>query len=709
MHAICLAAILLSADPPRFETGVLPLFTKAGCNSGACHGAAAGRGGLKLSLFAGNPTGDYDAIVRELEGRRINRAKPSDSLFIAKPTGMMDHEGGVRFDFDGPEAKLLAAWIAAGAPRATSGLLGSLSLTPREILATTVPFQMQVTVSAHSDDGTSRDVTANSVFTAEDETAITISSTGKVTVLRPGRHTVIVRYLSQVLPLTITARTAETRVDFNSTARNNWIDDEILSALADLGVMPSPQAGEAALLRRLSLSLTGRLPSQSEVKNYLADNASDKYERLVDRLLSTEAFVDFWTWRLARQLRVRTGPNDERGTQAFHRWIREQIRIGRPLDEMAKEMLVASGDSWEFGPANFHRSAPEARAEAEYLSEVLLGIRLRCANCHNHPLDRWTQDDYHGLAAIFARLDRGRIVRLTGSGEVIHPATGEFAQPRIPGERFLETAPNTNADHRGELADWIVGKKSGLFAKAQVNRFWKAMFGRGLVEPADDLRATNPATHPRLLEKLTHEFEASGYDLRHLLRLIAMSAAYQRGGVAASGGDESSGEQFYAGYPRHALEAEVLLDAIGDVTGLPESFANQRPGTRAIELVDLARPATALSVLGACSRQESCETAPMARDPLGQLTTQLHWLNGKLLNERLENEGGILAVLEKEDVPVDGIVEQIYLRANSRLPSQRERDFWAKELRENSSEAAPRKLQDFLWAILSSPEFTSNH
>lgn len=709
MHAICLAAILLSADPPRFETDVLPLFTKAGCNSGACHGAAAGRGGLKLSLFAGNPAGDYDAIVRELEGRRINRAKPADSLFISKPTGMMDHEGGVRFDFDGPEAKLLAAWVAAGSPRATSGLLRGISLTPREILATTVPFEMQVTVSALLDDGASRDVTSMSVFTPEDETAITVNSTGKVTVHRPGRHTVIVRYLSQVLPLTITARRAESLVDFPTTARNNWIDNEILSALADLGVKPSPQASEAALLRRLSLSLTGRLPSQSEVRNYLADNAFDKYERLVDRLLATEAFVDFWTWRLARQLRVRTGPNDVRGTQAFHRWIREQVRTGKPLNEMVKEMLVASGDSWEYGPANFHRSAPEARAEAEYLSEVLLGIRLRCANCHNHPMDRWTQDDYHGLAAIFARLDRGRTVRLTGSGEVIHPATGEFAQSRIPGERFLETPSNSNLDHRGELADWIVGKKSGLFAKAQVNRLWKAMFGRGLVEPADDLRATNPATHPRLLEKLTYEFEASGYDLRHLLRLIAVSAAYQRGGVAASGGDEFSGEQFYASYPQHAIEAEVLLDAIGDVTGLPESFANQRLGTRAIELVDLARPPPALSVLGACSRQESCETAPMSRNPLGQLTTQLHWLNGNLLNERLENESGILAVLKRDSVPVAGIVEQIYLRANSRLPSERERDFWAKEIGSDPSEATARKLQDFLWAILSSPEFTSNH
>lgn len=708
MHAICLAAMLLSADSPRFETDVLPLFTKAGCNSGACHGAAAGRGGLKLSLFAGNPDGDYDAIVRELEGRRINRSQPADSLFIAKPTGMIDHEGGVRFDFDSSEAKLLAEWVAAGSPRATTGLLKSLTLNPSEIIATTVPFEMQVTVSAELDDGTSRDVTAMSVFTPGDETAVTINATGKVTVLRPGRHTIIVRYLSQVLPLTITARRAERLVDFSTATRNNWIDEEILSALADLGVKPSPQASEAGLLRRLSLSLTGRLPSQSEVKYYLADNASDKYERLVDRLLASEAFVDFWTWRLARQLRVRVGPNDEQGTQAFHRWIGEQVRQGEPLDKMAKEMLTASGDSWEYGPANFHRSAPEARAEAEYLSEVLLGIRLRCANCHNHPLDRWTQDDYHGLAAIFSRLDRGRTVRLTSSGEIIHPATGEAALPRIPGERFLETAPSSNADHRGELADWIVGKNSGLFAKAQVNRLWKAMFGRGLVEPADDLRATNPATHPQLLEKLTSEFEASGYDLRHLLRLIAMSAAYQRSETIA-GGDDSSGEQYYATYPRHALDAEVLLDAIGDVTGLPESFANQRMGTRAIELEELSKPSPALSVLGACSRQESCEAVPVGRDPLGQLTTQLHWLNGKLLNERLVSEGGILTALEKDGVPAVGSVEQIYLRAYSRFPSQRERDFWAEKIGTDPAEATPGNMQDFLWAILSSREFISNH
>jgi hypothetical protein len=707
MHAILLTAILLTAEPPRFETDVLPLFTKAGCNSGACHGAAAGRGGLKLSLFAGSPTADYDAVVRELEGRRINWTKPADSLLIAKPSGMIDHEGGVRFDFDGPESKVLVDWVAAGAPRATSGLLKSISLSSSEFVATKIPWETQVTVTAHRDDGTTRDVTSMAVFTPGDDTAVTVSSTGKITVLRPGRHAVIVRYLSQVRPLSITARVGAKNLDLSKSARNNWIDDEILAALTDLGLEPRPQATEAALLRRVSLSLTGRLPSAAEVDKYLNDASARKYERLVDRLLTSEAFVDYWTWRLARQLRVRIGPNDERGTQAFHGWIREQIRAGKPLDEMAKEMLVASGDSWEFGAANFHRSAPDARAEAEYLSEVLLGIRLRCANCHNHPLDRWTQDDYHGLAAIFAQVDRGRTVRLAGSGKIIHPATGEPAQPRIPGERFLVAGKGT-ADHRGALADWIVDQKSGLFAKAQVNRLWKAMFGRGLVEPADDLRETNPATHPRLLEKLRDEFAASGYDLRHMLRLMVMSAAYQRGAEVENAKNVVS-EQFYASYPRHSLEAEVLLDAIGDVGGVPESFPNVPAGTRAIQLVDLSKPEQALSVLGACSRQGGCDAASVGGDPLGQLTAQLHFLNGKLLNERIESGSGFLAVAEKDKVAVAKIVQQIYLRAYSRRPSEREQEFWSQELSSEPSESRQKKLQDLLWAILSSREFTTNH
>lgn len=710
MHALVLAAILLAADPPRFETDVLPLFTKAGCNSGACHGAAAGRGGLKLSLFAGNPAADYDSLVRELEGRRINRAKPAESLFIAKPAGMVDHEGGVRFDFDGPEAKLLTAWTAAGAPRASTGLLQRLVLEPGELVAATTPIEGRIKVIAHLDDGKERDVTGMSLFTPGDETGVAIDVKGNVTILRPGRHTVIVRYLSQVRPLTITAREKQDEVDPTRMKRDNWVDDDVNAVLSDLGITPLPRASDAALLRRASLSLTGRSPLEGVVEEYLANEAPDKYLRLVDRLLASEAFVDYWTWRLARQLRVRTGPNDERGTHAFHHWIREQVRLAAPLDQMARTMLVASGDAWENGPANFHRSSADARAEAEYLSEVLLGIRLRCANCHNHPLDRWTQDDYHGLAAVFARLDRGRNVRLLGSGDVIHPVTGGAAQPRIPGERFLAEAESTPADHRAELAAWLTETNQPLFAQAQVNRLWKAMFGRGLVEPADDLRDTNPATHPRLLEGLNKELVASGYDLRHMLRLMATSAAYQRGGahddvLPAS----STAETFYARFPRHSLDAEVLLDAIVDATEVPEKFANYPTGTRAVERIDPARAEHSLSVLGVCARQESCDASPAGTDPLGQLTTQLHFLNGKLLNERLQKPVGYLHVALEAKLPPNKIVQQLYVRALGRRPTDRENEFWTKELAGESDQALQGKLQDLLWAILSSSEFTTNH
>lgn len=707
MYALSLAAMLLSAEP-RFETDVLPLLTKAGCNAGACHGAAAGRGGLKLSLFAGNPAGDFDALVRELEGRRINRAKPAQSLFIAKPTGMIDHEGGERFDYDGPEAKLLADWVAAGTPRATTGLLQTISLTPSEISKGTAPLETRVAVMAHLDDGSTRDVTSMSVFTPGDEASVKIAADGRLTVTRPGRHTVIVRYLSQVRPLSITLRGNDKVLDLSKSARHNWIDDEVLSVLTDLGQQLLPTASDAALLRRVSLSLTGRLPGEQETETYLADKSAKKYEQLVERLLASEAFVDYWTWRLARQLRVRTGPNDERGTQIFHAWIREQIKSGTPFDQMTKKMLVAGGDSHQNGPANFHRSAADARGEAEYLTEVLLGVRLRCANCHNHPLDRWTQDDYHGLAAVFARLDHGRVVRLAGTGKIIHPTTLEAALPRIPGERFLTTSVETTADYRGELADWLIDKKSGLFAKAQVNRLWKALFGRGLVEPADDLRETNPATHPRLLDKLAGDFAESGFDLRHMLRLMALSAAFQRQSSTELQ-PSALAEQFYAAYPRHSLDAEVLLDAIGDVSGVPESFPNVAAGTRAVQLIELAAPQPALGVLGACSRQESCDAAPVGSDPLAQLTTQLHFLNGKLLNERLQSEVGVLAEAEKRATPADKVVQQLFLRAFSRPPSEKEQTFWAKELEGASAEQRQQKLQDLLWAILSSREFTTNH
>ncbi|MBI2477336.1 MAG: DUF1549 domain-containing protein, partial [Planctomycetia bacterium] len=569
--------VAVEAVPVDFDTEIVPILTKAGCNAAACHGSAAGRGGFKLSLFGGDPAWDYDEIVHRLEGRRINLTSPETSLVIAKPTEQMAHEGGTRFDYDAVEAVMLARWINDGAARVRARGLTKIDITPRSSLIK-LNDEVQLQVIATFDDGTQQDVTTLSVYTSSDPVVLAAADTGKLTVLRRGRQHVVVRFLTDVQTVLVTAPLADARADLSKSARNNWVDEEIIATLDALHLAPSPQADDATLLRRVSLHLTGRLPRSDVVRNYLANNDPDKFTKLVDQLLDSPEFVEYWTYQLCKLLRIRPQPTNLPATEAFYGWVRQQLADGAGWDQVASELLMAEGDTHENGPANFYLVAGDARAQAEYASELLMGVRLSCANCHNHPLDRWTQDDYHGLAAIFARIERGRQVRVTSHGEVIHPVTGEAAAARIPGERFVMEG----TDARRELAEWLTDDSNPYFSRAIVNRIWKALMGRGFVEPSDDLRATNPATHPELLNRLADEFTTHDYSIRYAIRTIVNSAAYARSSRATS--DNAGDLQFYSHALPTALEAEVLADAIADVSGIAEPYGSQPLGTRAIAL-----------------------------------------------------------------------------------------------------------------------------
>jgi hypothetical protein len=367
-------------------------------------------------------------------------------------------------------------------------------------------------------------------------------------------------------------------------------------------------------------------------------------------------------------------------------------------------LVTAQGDAHEVGPANFHRNAADARGEAEYVAESLLGIRLRCANCHNHPLDRWTQDDYHGLAAIFARLDRGQVVALRSGGSVDHPLTGQPAIPRLPGERFLPVED----DNRPALAVWITSSDSDRFAKAQVNRLWQAMFGRGLIEPIDDLRDTNPATHPRLLFQLASDFAARGHDLRHTLRQIAGSAAYQRSSRPLT--ETKADDRFYSHALTRPLAPEVLLDAVCDALGSPVKFNDPRgelpAGVRTIGLYTPQLAAEELGPLTGCPLGQQCQTAGESAASLDDLAVQLHWINGQLVNSRLGDSWHAMAKLAYGDEPLDKLIEEYYLRTLSRLPRPAEREFWQKEL---AGDSRAERCLDFAWSLLSCREFVTNH
>ena len=692
-------------DSVDFDNSVIPILTKAGCNTGACHGAAVGRGGFKLSLYGGDPDLDFRSIVLELEGRRVNLSHPDKSLLVLKPTESIEHGGGTRLEYEGSDADLLTKWIAQGTPRVQKERLDEFHVSPNLHVADRVGAELQLTATAHFTGGAEVNVTQWTVFTPEDTAAVTIDpQTATARLLRRGRHIVVARYLDQVVPVEIIVPLSDTAIDLADAPRHNFIDDEIVQLLSTLRIPLSPQADNPVFLRRATLDLTGRLPTVDAVGQF--ENASGRKQRtqLIDRLLSSPEFNEYWTLQMARLLRIRSQPKDTQGASTYHKWLKNQITNGTPYDEFTRQILTATGDTHKVGPANFYRTVDGAREQAEFASELFMGNRLRCANCHNHPLDRWKQDDYHGLAAIFAKLESdpgNRVIKVNSRGEVTHPRTGTAAIPRIPGEKFL----NSDSDGREVFAAWLTSQQNPYFAKAIVNRLWKAMMGRGLVEPTDDLRATNPATHPALLAELADDFVRHRYDLRHTLRRIALSAAYGRSPATLP--ENSADTRFYSHALSRPLQPEVLADAISDITGIADQYGDETPGTRAVALFDSNIKSDTLDILGRCGRDESCEAADQAA---GGLARKLHMFNGELLNRRISAEDSRLEKLIASDRTPEEIVKEFYRLALNRNPDAREQAFWNKQTAA-ATDATQRQdiLEDFVWSLLTCREFGTNH
>lgn len=691
------SCLLLDGQPAdiHFDTRIMPVLTKAGCNAGACHGAAAGRGGFHLSLLGADPTADYQAIVLELEGRRINPAHPEKSLLLLKPTGYLDHGGDLVLDESGAGARRILSWIRNGAPRGAARRLTHFEVTPRRELQTKLPAAVKLTAIACFDNGPPEDVTEWTAFTSTDPVAVVIGHDHTAHLNRRGQHVVIARFLDQVVPLQFTVPLSDARVDHSLPPGSGFIDEQIIRVLTELQLPISPPASDTAWLRRVSLDLTGRLPDPQLVESYAAETSSEKRMLLIDRLLFSDSFTDYWTLKYSRLLRMHSLPNEEEGLQAYVDWLRNEIDSGTPLNHMAHQLLTATGDSHVAGPANFGRMVSDPRSHAELIGQFFMGMRLGCANCHNHPLDQWTQDDYHGLAAIFARLERGREVKLSMRGAVTNLRTNEPAVPRIPAVRDLPT----DGDHREAVYDWVIAGEQNYFARATVNRLWQAMFGRGLVDPIDDMRATNPATHPELLTMLAEDFVANGYNMRHTLRQIALSDTYARSDATVPGNELD--DRFYSHIRRRPLEPEVLVDAVSDVTGLAHTFAGSN-ATRAVRIVDPLLPAPALDVLGRCNQIGGCETTSSGQ---AGLPAQLHLLNGDLINQKLNNHEGRLKKMIAAGHSNESLVNDFFLRGLSRRPTDVELMNWLDRLEAEDAEQRTEQLEDFVWSLLNSRQF----
>lgn len=686
-----------------FPTQVLPILTKAGCNAGNCHGAATGQGGFKLSLLGYDPEADYDVITHQFGGRRVDFSSPGRSLLLQKATRAIRHKGGERIDVESQDYRTLVAWLAASAPFGPRDLkVTRIAVSPSDVLVARPGEQVKLRVTATLSDGRTGDVTAHALYTSNDDSIAEAEDQGVAKVAHRGMTTVMIRYGGQVAAVRIGAPFRDAEVDASNFPPQNFIDRAVWSELQRLRVPPSPLSDETEFLRRVYLDLTGRLPSEGDVRSFIAEHStSASRAKVIAALLERPEFADLWTLRFCDLLMVDSKRLGEVPARAYHDWVREQIERNVPIDRLTRELLTAEGDATLFPPANFHRLAQDPRDMGEFVSGTFLGVQIACARCHAHPFAALTQDDFYGFAAFFARTrqDGPRVV-ISEAGEVRNPKTGKDASPK-PLVGTLQ-ASDIGGDRRAILSAWVTSPQNPYFAKAVVNRVWRHLLGRGIVEPVDDLRVTNPPSNPALLDALAADFVGGGYDLRRLVRTIAESRTYQLSSRATD--DNRSDDRLFSHARLKPLPPQVLADAICDVTEVSDSYPGYPRGTRAIGLIDARAPSYALDVLGRCTRDTACES----RSRGGGVSQALHLLNGTTINDKLR--GRLTDRLMREGTPDLAIVEELYLRTLSRLPTEQEQQFCVKQLAAATGDADKRlRVEDLLWALLNSREFAYNH
>ncbi|MDX1945673.1 MAG: DUF1549 and DUF1553 domain-containing protein [Pirellulaceae bacterium] len=698
--------------PVDFRTDVMAAFSRAGCNQGACHGSPQGKGGFRLSLRGYHPPLDLESLVREGASRRTNPLAPEESLILLKGSGRMPHQGGVRFHKHDWSYQTLAAWISAGCPdSATPRKLRSLEvLPPSRKLPTDHPRQ-QVVALAHFEDGSVVDVTSQAVFSTNMDSAYAVSDTGLVEFSGTAEASILVRYLEQVRSVKLTYVADDPNYAFQGPPPANYVDEHVFAQQRSLQLAPAPLATDAVFLRRVYLDLIGTLPTEAEAREFLDSTAADKRARLIDKLLERDEFASFWALKWADVMRGNRNTVSQRGVHSLHRYLVDHFAADRPFDALAREMLTSLGNTLQEPAASFYRIARTPEDAAEGFGQLFLGVRLGCARCHNHPFEALTQTDYYGLAAFFARVKlKGKqfgrddeIVYLVRQGEVQHPLTRKNLEPVVFGVAAGTLTPDD--DRREKLADWLTGPGSRQLARSTVNRIWAHLLGRGIVEPVDDFRDTNPPANPELLDALSDDFIRGGYRFRPLIRTIANSRAYQ---LSAERGPQSPQAADPARYFTRAtvrmLTAEQVIDAISAAVGVPEEFAGYPVGTRAIELAEGAVDNHFLMAFSRPIRDAACDCAREEDPSLGEA---LHLLNNSRLVERISSPESRLGKWLAEKRPPAEIIESLYLCALSRRPTAAEIKLAESHLADVGDSA--EGLRDLQHALLNASEFLLRH
>ena len=688
-----------------------------GCNQGACHGTPSGKNGFRLSLRGYDPPADFIQLTRDVFGRRTDKLNPLASLIMQKALGRVPHEGGSRFAIDSVPARNIVSWLAEGLrdDEPTLPALKHIEVLPGSRVLNAPARWQQVAVIAHFADGSARDVTRLTVFSSSDAVIAEVSMNGLVEFRQSGEAAILCRYLDQMESIRLTYLEPKQGFAWSNPPEVNYIDKLVFAKLKMLSIAPSELCTDEEYIRRAYLDVCGMLPAGDSVKAFVADKSADKRAKLIDNLLERPEYADFWTMKWSDIFRSSRKTIQVKGAYAFQQWLRTQVSDNIGFDQIVRELLTANGSSYVNPPANYYRIARDPTSLAETTAQLFFGVRMQCAKCHNHPFEKWTQDDYYSLAAFFVRVKQKKdpdfpgakpneatseIVYSERAGEVTQPRTGKTMPPRFLGGEV--PAVPAGKDRREVFADWLTKPGNTFFAKSVVNRIWFHLMGKGIVDPVDDFRDSNPSANDELLDALGKDFVAAKFDVKKIIRTIMLSRTYQLSAQPTPTNKDDS--RYFSHAVTRLLTAEQLLDALCDVTAVPEKFAGLPMGTRAIQLPDGEVNHPFLKTFGQPARELACECE---RESDSNLAQALQLINGPTINDKVRNPNNRLGQLLAAKKSENEILKELYFAALSRAPLPAE---VSAALGHVNKGADKRKAwEDVLWALLNTREFLFRH